>query len=105
METGSGGGSPGPRGSDPAPSQRRFTHREFLNEDEERDGPERPAFAGSIDSCNDPKALPPLAKQYRETIREIEEIEGANNHGDEVSDILGERAADGKPGAVRKDRA
>ena len=61
-------------------------------------------LAGSIDSCNDPKALP-LAKQYRETIREIEEIEGANNHGDEVSDILGERAADGKPGAVRKDRA
>ena len=55
-------------------------------------------LAGSIDSCNDPKALPPLAKQYRETIREIEEIE-------EVSDILGERAADGKPGAVRKDRA
>ena len=62
-------------------------------------------LAGSIDSCNDPKALPPLAKQYRETIREIEEIEGANNHGDEVSDILGEHAADGKPGAVRKDRA
>ena len=62
-------------------------------------------LAGSIDSCNDPKALPPLAKQYRETIREIEEIEGANNHGDAVSDILGERAADGKPGAVRKDRA
>ena len=62
-------------------------------------------LAGSIDSCNDPKALPPLAKQYRETIREIEEIEGANNHGDEVSDILGERDADGKPGAVRKDRA
>ena len=48
-------------------------------------------LAGSIDSCNDPKALPPLAKQYRETIREIEEIEGATNHGDEVSDILGER--------------
>ena len=57
-------------------------------------------LAESIDSCLDPKALPPLAKQYRE----IEEIEGANNHGDEVSDILGERAADGKPGAVRKDR-
>ena len=61
-------------------------------------------LAGSIDSCNDPKALPPLAKQYRETIREIEEIEGANNHGDEVSDILGELAADGKQGAVRNDR-
>ena len=32
-------------------------------------------LAESIDSCLDPKALPPLAKQYRETIREIEEIE------------------------------
>ena len=62
-------------------------------------------LAGSIDSCNDPKALPPLAKQYRETIREIEEIEGANNHGDEVSDILGDGAADGKPEACCKDRA
>ena len=62
-------------------------------------------LATNIDDCEDPKNLPQLAKQYRETIREIEEIEGANNHGDEVSDILGERAADGKPGAVRKDRA
>lgn len=62
-------------------------------------------LAVTIDGCEDPKNLPQLAKQYRETIREIEEIEGANNHGDEVSDILGERAADGKPGAVRKDRA
>ena len=42
-------------------------------------------LAESIDSCLDPKALPPLARQYRETIREIEEIEGANNHGDEKS--------------------
>ena len=62
-------------------------------------------LAVTIDGCEDPKNLPQLAKQYRETIREIEEIEGANNHGDEVSYILGERAADGKPGAVRKDRA
>lgn len=43
METGSGGGFPGPRGGDLALSQRRFTHREFLNEDEERDGQGRPA--------------------------------------------------------------
>lgn len=62
-------------------------------------------LAAGIDTCKDCRALPQLTKQYRETIREIEEIEGANNHGDEVSDILGERAADGKPGAVRKDRA
>ena len=40
---------------------------------------------------------------YRETIREIEEIEG-NDGADEISEILGKRDADGKPGAVRKDR-
>lgn len=62
-------------------------------------------LAGSIDSCNDPKALPPLAKQYRETIREIEEIEGANDDGDEIGEILAERENDGKPGAVRTHRA
>lgn len=62
-------------------------------------------LAGSIDSCNDPKALPPLAKQYRETIREIEEIEGADNDGDEIGEILAERENDGKPGAVRAHRA
>ena len=62
-------------------------------------------LAGSIDSCNDPKALPPLAKQYRETIREIEEIEGAESNGDEIGEILSIRQAAGKPGAVRKDRA
>ena len=62
-------------------------------------------LAGSIDSCNDPKALPPLAKQYRETIREIEEIEGADNDGDEIGEILAERENDGKPGAVRTHRA
>lgn len=62
-------------------------------------------LAGSIDSCNDPKALPPLAKQYRETIREIEEIEGANDDGDEIGEILAERESDGKPGAIRAHRA
>ena len=62
-------------------------------------------LAGSIDGCEDPRALPPLAKQYRETIREIEEIEGAKNDGDEISAILTARQADGKSGAVRKDRS
>lgn len=42
-----------------------------------------------------------LARQYRETIREIEEIEGAQNDDDEISRILSERAAAGKSGAVR----
>ena len=43
-----------------------------------------------------------LAKQYRETIKEIEEIEGAGNGEDEIAKILG---GDGVPGAVRKNRA
>ena len=62
-------------------------------------------IAKTIDSCEDDRALPPLAKQYRETIREIEEIQGGDADGDEIKEILAERQADGKPGAVRKDRA
>lgn len=42
-----------------------------------------------------------LAKQYRETIKEIEEIEGVGNGEDEIAKILGR---DGVPGAVRKNR-
>ena len=61
-------------------------------------------LAANIDNCEDPKNLPQLAKQYRDTIREIEEIEGATDNGDEVSEILAERQNDGKPGAVRKNR-
>lgn len=61
-------------------------------------------LAQNIDDCEDVRALPQLAKQYRETIREIEEIEGAQNHGDEIGEILARRQADGKPGAVRADR-
>ena len=45
-----------------------------------------------------------LAKQYRETLKEIEEIEGVNTN-DEIGDILAEREADGKAGAVRQSRA
>lgn len=61
-------------------------------------------LAQNIDDCEDVRALPQLAKQYRETIREIEELEGAQNHGDEIGEILAQRQADGKPGAVRADR-
>lgn len=62
-------------------------------------------LATNIDECADVRALPQLAKQYRDTIREIEEIEGMDNSGDEIGEILAQRAADGKPGAVRKNRA
>ena len=45
-----------------------------------------------------------LAKQYRETIKEIEEIEG-NDSEDEIADILNSREADGKSRAVRPNRS
>ena len=44
-----------------------------------------------------------LAKQYRETIKEIEEIEGNEPEEDEIAKLLG--AADGVPGPVRKNNA
>ena len=58
-------------------------------------------LAEQIDVCakdiiDGPKCMPQLSKQYRETIREIEEIEGAENNDDEIGDILSERKADGK---------
>lgn len=55
----------------------------------------------SEDSENGPKLMPQLSKQYRETIKEIEEIEGNGDADDEIDNILSRRQADGKPGAVR----
>ncbi|MBR4743557.1 MAG: hypothetical protein IK082_05115 [Oscillospiraceae bacterium] len=52
----------------------------------------------------DSRALPALAKQYRDTIREIEEIEGHHDNNDEIGDILAQRDAHGEPGAVRPNR-
>jgi cell division protein ZapA (FtsZ GTPase activity inhibitor) len=51
-----------------------------------------------------PQTIAAIAKQYRETLKEIEEIEGANND-DEIADILSAREAAGKPGAVRQSRS
>ena len=61
-------------------------------------------LAIQIDACEDRKELPQLVKQYRETIREIEEIEGMTDDGDEISEILTQREHNGEPGAVRKNR-
>lgn len=61
-------------------------------------------LAKQIDKPGEKDNVSQLAKQYRETIREIEEIEGVKDDGDEIAEILAGRAADGKPGAVRKDR-
>lgn len=46
-----------------------------------------------------------LAKQYRETIKEIEEIEGNGDNQDEIAIILQSRSANGQSRAVRPDRA
>lgn len=47
-----------------------------------------------LDDCN-AQSMPALARQYRETIREIEELEGSDEK-DEISSIL---FGDGEPGA------
>jgi hypothetical protein len=62
-------------------------------------------LAKQIDTCDDSKIMPQLARQYRETIKEIEEIKGVKDSDDEIGAILSGRQADGKPGAVRKNRS
>ena len=61
-------------------------------------------LAEQLDHAGDQQGYAQLAKQYRETIGEIAEIEGYEDINDELSDILDSRSADGKPGAVRKNR-
>lgn len=56
-------------------------------------------LAGSINDAkkeDDNKTLAQLAKQYRETINEIEVLEDAGNSGDEITELLSERYATGK---------
>ncbi len=60
-------------------------------------------LADSIDSCEDGRSLPPLARQYRETVREIEELEGVDRDGDAIGAILAARRADGQPDANGED--
>lgn len=58
----------------------------------------------SLETCED-KSLAAIARQYRETMREIEELEGADMIGDGIGDILSARQADGDPTADRKNRS
>ena len=51
------------------------------------------------------RSIAPLAKQYRDTIREIDEIENAVTEDDEIEEIIQRRAYNGDAGAVRKDRS
>ena len=62
-------------------------------------------LAEQIDSKPGARDLAQLSRQYRETLAEIEAIEGTEDDDDAISEILKERRADGKPGAVREDRS
>ena len=62
-------------------------------------------LARAIRDCQDEKSLAPLAKQYRETIKELDELKGSEHDDDEIGKVLGFRADHGKPGAIRKNRA
>lgn len=50
------------------------------------------------------RSIAPLAKQYRDTIREIDEIENVVADDDEIEEIMQKRVDNGNAGAVRKDR-
>lgn len=57
--------------------------------------------AEEIDSKPGSRDLAALARQYRETLKEIEEIEGALNNDGEIAEILSEREASGEARSVR----
>ena len=50
------------------------------------------------------KSVASIAKQYRETLAEIEALEGNVKQDDEIGELLKSRQANGKSNAVRKDR-
>lgn len=70
-----------------------MTRLEKLKELEER-------LALSMGECEN-KELAAIARQYRETLKEIEEIEGAQANDDDIAAIMSERETAGKAGAVR----
>lgn len=62
-------------------------------------------LAKAIDDNPGARDLAQLSRQYRETLQEIENIEGSGEADDEIGEILSERKASGKSGAVRKNRS
>ena len=58
-------------------------------------------LAEAIDSKPGMRDLAGLVRQYRETLREIEELEGGPKDEDELGALLSKRQSDGMPGAVR----
>ena len=57
-------------------------------------------LAEEIDAKPGARDMASLARQYRETLKEIEEIEGAGTDGDEITELLSSRESARKPGAV-----
>ena len=55
----------------------------------------------AITECDSKRDLAALSKQYRETLKEIEELKGAGEDGDEIEEILSRRESDGQSRAVR----
>lgn len=45
-------------------------------------------LAGELDACDDQKLVPQLARQYRETMLKIDELEGGADDGDEIASII-----------------
>ena len=58
-------------------------------------------LAEQIDNKPGARDMASLARQYRETLKEIEEIEGATDDGDEIAQILSDVDSDGNARAVR----
>ena len=56
-------------------------------------------LADAIDDKPGARDLAQLAKQYRETLKEIDELEGGEPQDDEIAKLLGN--SDGVPGSVR----
>ena len=52
-------------------------------------------LAESIDAGGDKHSMAQLARQYRETIREIAELEGEDDDGDAIAKLIASRNPDG----------
>jgi len=50
----------------------------------------RDKLSNAIDECDSKRDLAALARQYRETLKEIEEIEGTGNDESEIDKLLNE---------------
>lgn len=61
-------------------------------------------LANALDECEGDKVAP-IAKQYRETLREIEELEGQKGNNNDIADILRKRQVNGLPGAIRQNKS